>query len=195
LNSADQVIGLPKSWVRGTDKNITIVAKAYSNGFPENPDNADNQARDMLYVMLQTLLIDRYKMNFHYEDRLVDAPTLTASKPKLTKADPSGRTGCKRLDQQQQGLATIVKLACTSMSMAQFAEQMQALDPGILYPVHDETGIDGAWDFIVTYDLRANFRPMRPGPATAQSNSAVAQPEDPSGSLSHFSMLFRSGSD
>jgi uncharacterized protein (TIGR03435 family) len=184
-NSYEQIVGLPKSFSGSVAKNITIVAKAPDNWFPENAANANNQARDILYAMLRTLLIDRYQMKFHYEDRPVDALTLTANKPKLMKADPAGRTGCKRVDQQQQGRALIVKLACTNITMAQFAEQMQGLDTGMIYPVHDETGIDGAWDFTLTYDALsrlANFRVGPPSPAA--SDSPTPQAEDPSGSVS-----------
>jgi uncharacterized protein (TIGR03435 family) len=45
--------------------------------------------------MLKTLLIDRFKLKAHFEERPVNAYTLVAAKPKLKKADPSGRTGCR----------------------------------------------------------------------------------------------------
>ena len=106
----------------------------------------------MLYAMLRSLLIDRYKMKFHWEDRPVDSLTITANKPKLTKADPANRTGCTRESQQQQGRALVVKLVCRNMTMEQFVEQMPALDTGILYPVQDGTGLEGAWDFTLNYD-------------------------------------------
>jgi uncharacterized protein (TIGR03435 family) len=44
--------------------------------------------------MLRALLVDRFKMAVHYEDRPVDVYTLVAAKPKFRKADPSNRTGC-----------------------------------------------------------------------------------------------------
>jgi len=69
--------------------------------------------------------------------------------------------------------------------MAQFAEQMQGLESNILYPVHDETNIDGAWDFTLTYDALASLAVLRVGPPpAAPSDSATAQAEDPSGSVS-----------
>ena len=102
--------------------------------------------------MPRSLLIDRYKMTFRFEDRPVDALTLTANKPKLTKADPANRTACKRESQQQQGRALIVKLACRNITMQQFGEQMPSFDTGIWYPVEDATGLEGAWDFTLTFD-------------------------------------------
>jgi hypothetical protein len=45
--------------------------------------------------MLRNRLIDRFKIAVHMEDRPLNAYTLTAVNPKLAKADPTGRTGCK----------------------------------------------------------------------------------------------------
>ena len=45
--------------------------------------------------MLRNLLVDRFKMVTHYEDRLVDVYTLVGAKPKLKKADASTRTECR----------------------------------------------------------------------------------------------------
>ena len=136
----------------------------------------------MLNAMLRTLLIDRYKMTVHFEDRPMDALTLTANKPKLTKADPANRTGCQRESQEQQARALIVRLVCRNMTMAQFAEQMPALDTGIWYPVQDSTGLDGAWDFTLNFDAMARFGTFAIGSATPGASTAEAA--DPSGLLS-----------
>jgi uncharacterized protein (TIGR03435 family) len=46
-------------------------------------------------MMLRSLLIDRFRMKTHYEDRPVKAYALSADKPKLAKADPGNRTTCR----------------------------------------------------------------------------------------------------
>lgn len=191
LPSFEQIVGLPKSFSGSVAKNVSIVAKAPEGWFPEAPGIANAQARDMLNAMLRSLLIDRYKMAFHFEDRPVDALTLTANKPKLTKADPANRTGCKRESQQQQGRALIVKLVCRNMTMQQFAEQMPALDFGIWYPVQDSTGLEGAWDFTLNYDAQARLMAMvasRPGAPVADgapmTDGAPGEASDPSGAVS-----------
>jgi uncharacterized protein (TIGR03435 family) len=179
----EQPAGVPK-WLgsNSTASNISIVAKAPAGISPDPQNNA--QARDTLNAMLRALLVDRYKLATHYEDRPMDADTLVAAKPKLTTADPANRTGCTRQNQQQQrGMALQVRLVCQNMTMAQFAEQIQAYDTDIHYPVLDGTGIDGAWDFTLNYDALANLAARRPlgGGAAAGPNGEAS---DPSGSIS-----------
>jgi uncharacterized protein (TIGR03435 family) len=142
--------------------------------------------------MLRALLTDRYKMTVHYEDRPMDAYTLVATKPKLTKADPANRTACKRQNQQEQGRVLPVHLVCQNMTMAQFAEQVQSYDSGILYPALDGTGIDGAWDFALDYDAMASLYQRFPlvnrGAATPDGEAS-----DPSGSVSFIDSLKQLG--
>jgi uncharacterized protein (TIGR03435 family) len=94
--------------------------------------------------MVRALLMERYQMKVHYEDRPEDAYTLVAGKPKMAKADPAG-TGCVRQSQQSQGRALLVRLVCHNMTMAEFAEQLDGLDSQFRFPVLDETGLEGAW--------------------------------------------------
>ena len=157
------------------------MAKAPEGWFPEVPAIANAQARDVLYGMLRSLLIDRYKMQFRFEERPVDALTLTATKPKLTKADPVNRTGCKRESQQQQGRALIVELACRNITIQQFAEQMPSFDSGIWYPVEDASGLEGAWDFTLKFDAFSRLGNLFVQPA---NDRTIDQASDPSGSVS-----------
>jgi uncharacterized protein (TIGR03435 family) len=157
LGINEQPAGAPK-WLADlntTKYNISIVAKAPAGVAPD-PQHSQ-QARDILNTMLRSLLIDRYQMAVHYEDRPMDAYTLVAAKPKLTKADPANRTGCTRQNQPMQGRVLPVRLVCQNTTMAQFAEQIPAYDFDIYHPVLDDTGIDGAWDFTVTYDAMARY--------------------------------------
>jgi uncharacterized protein (TIGR03435 family) len=119
-------------------------------------------------------------MTLHFEDRPMNAYTLVAVKPKLTKADPANRTGCARQNLPAEKLA---RLVCRNMTMAQFAEQIQAYDSDIFYPVADGTGLDGVWDFTIQYDPLANLNARFPqfGGAAAAPNGEAS---DPTGSLS-----------
>ncbi len=184
----EQPLGIPKWLSDGTSTahNISIDAKAPANLAVEPQNNA--QARDLLTSMLRALLKDRYKLAVHYEDRAMDAFTLVAAKPKLTKADSSNRTGCTRQTPAAAGGAIAggaglqIKLVCQNMTMAQFAEQLQAYDTQIYYPVLDGTGLDGAWDFTLSYDAMAGINARFPLGRPAANPDG--QPSEPSGAVS-----------
>ncbi len=86
----------------------------------------------------------------------MDAYTLVAVKPKMKAADPLNRSGCKcgpgatPID-LTAGPPTLV-ITCQNVTMAQFAERLQSIAPIYLrYPVLDGSGIQGAWDFTLTF--------------------------------------------
>src|SRR4029077_12243616 len=85
--NSDDLIVLPK-WTESAKFNLVAKIAAEPGAPPQFDD-------DDLRAMLRALLIDRFKMKVHMEDRSVPAYTLTAVKPKLQKADPANRTGCK----------------------------------------------------------------------------------------------------
>jgi uncharacterized protein (TIGR03435 family) len=153
LVSNDDIIDPPK-WLSST--NFDIIAKAPSEVSPV----IGNAALQDLGPMLQALLIDRFKMKAHFEDRQVNAYTLVAAKPKLKKADPNTRTSCKTANARPAAQATPFggiglparTVTCQNMTMAQFADQLQILAQNYVhYPVTDSTGLEGAWDFSFTY--------------------------------------------
>lgn len=104
-------------------------------------------------AMLRNLLTTRFQIVSHYEDRVEDAYALVADKPKLKKADPLSRTGCRENDGAGfiAGIPSVVK--CQNVTMAQFAESLGNVGerPGTRRPVVDATGLDGAWDITLKY--------------------------------------------
>jgi uncharacterized protein (TIGR03435 family) len=114
-------------------------------------------ANDKKYqAMMRNLLIDRFKLAYHFEERAVDAYELVAEKPKLKKPDPSGRTGCKLNDGAGFVVGIPNTVACQNVTLAQFAEELGNVGdvytrPGARRPVADATGIEGTWDLTVTY--------------------------------------------
>ena len=152
LGPGEEIAGAPK-WMNSAK--YDLVAKTYAaTGGSVNAPPIDI---DDLRTMLQKLLVDRLKMVTHYEDRPQIAYTLVAGKPKLKKADPLGRTGCKvgpapiRKDSTKEGPPQFLA-TCQNMTMAQFAEQLPNI--GQLYihnPVIDASGIEGAWDFTLSF--------------------------------------------
>src|SRR5262245_54128884 len=150
-NPNEQLIGAPK-WLDSA--NFDIIAKLPSNLAPANGATVPLQE---LGPALQALLIDRFKMKVHVEDRSVDAYTLVAGKPKLKKADPSTRTGCKAantatiLINSSGGLPSRT-FTCQNITMVQFVDQIQIIAGSyISHPVVDATGLEGAWDFTLSF--------------------------------------------
>ena len=121
-----------------------------------------------LAPMLKALLIDRFKMKAHFEDRPVNAYTLVAAKPKLKKADPSERAGCK----QDPGAvpATITTpmnaFTCTNTTMAELVKNMPIwANAYVDHPVIDTSGLQGGWDFTLMWTPRGALPQAQPGQA------------------------------
>ena len=159
LNLDDEIPGAPK-WLDSAL--FYITAKVSRSQIPEN----GGPSLQELAPELQTLLKDRFKMEVHFEDRLVPAYSLVVTKPKLKNADPSIRARCTNTAQgvpvaTPNGLMTAARLVtCQNMTMSQLAEQVQILAPThIRYPVVDATGLDGGWDFSFTFHPPIN-RPI-----------------------------------
>lgn len=202
VNDDELLAGAPK-WM--DEERFDITAKAPSAWVGPTPASgapaaeASNQTVDVdtLLLMLRALMVDRFKMAVHYEDRPVTAYILTASKPKLKKADPGGRTNWKEgppagaKDPRDANPALSRLVTCQNMTMAKFAELLPDIAPGYLRtPVQDATGLDGAWDFTL------NFSPAgvlqggggRGGDA-GQAAGAPAAAADPSGAVSLFDAM------
>jgi uncharacterized protein (TIGR03435 family) len=159
-----------------------IVAKA------PNVLAADGDADiDSLLTMLKTLLTERFGLTAHYEDRPMPAYVMTAPKPKLKPADPASRSGC------HEGLPTLVKvdprganpvlgrlLTCTNISMGYLAENLRFLASGYVHSdVLDSTGLEGGWDFTLSFSKLAQFRGPVPVPGAESApdpNGAIPLP-------------------
>jgi uncharacterized protein (TIGR03435 family) len=149
-NANLQIIGAPK-WL--DTASFDIIAKLPPELAPANGTTVPLQE---LGPALQALLIDRFKMKVHFEDRSVDAYTLVAVKPKLKRADPSTRTGCKAAANTSVVFSlssgTSRPFTCQNITMAQFTDQLQTIASSYLaHPVVDATGLEGAWDFTLSF--------------------------------------------
>jgi len=179
----DLLVG-PK-WMESA--NFDVIAKVSTEG----PANAPQIDFDDLRAMLRALLIERFKMKIHMEERPVPAYTLSAAKPKLQKADPLNRMGCKEgpgPDGKDPRIANPILsrlLTCQNMTMARFAEMLPGLANGYVHTaVLDATGLEGAYDFTLSFSavglLQGGGGGGRGGDAPPQAGSA----SDPNGALS-----------
>ena len=87
VTSYEQMQGLP-DWTN--TQRFDIMAQAPSEGPPTA--GIDNE---WLAPMLRSLLVSRFKIAYHTEERPVTGYTLMAAKPKMKKADPESRTFCR----------------------------------------------------------------------------------------------------
>jgi uncharacterized protein (TIGR03435 family) len=132
-------------------------------------------------VMLQNLIVQKFKFTFHREDQPMPVFALTVGKrtPKLKDADPSNRSACKRTPGDG-----IVTYACQNTTMAQLAEKVRSAATGyITHPVVDLTGLNGAYDFAITWT---------PSQLIAGAGRGGADPtvaSTPSGGLTFFEAI------
>jgi uncharacterized protein (TIGR03435 family) len=158
----DKVIGGPKyldsdkyDIVAKAPASVTTVGATNTNVGPPPVDI------DALRLMLRALLIQRFKLTTHTEDRPADAYTLVAAKPKMKKADPANRTGYKEgpgadgKDPRKDTPALQRLVTFQNTSMAQLAVMLPNVAPGYFQnastTVIDATGVEGAYDFTLSF--------------------------------------------
>jgi uncharacterized protein (TIGR03435 family) len=186
LNAQANLHGLIR-WIWGRGDSLIAGMPAFADD-----DSWDIQATasdatvdsDTQNLMLTNLLMTRFKLAFHMEERPVMANTLVAVKPKMKRADPASRTGCK------EGTATPAKddprdanpmlgrlITCTNTSMAQFAYLLfHGMAAGYVgSPVADATGLEGGWDFTLSFSAPALVKGV--DAATSEPNGAVSLPD------------------
>jgi uncharacterized protein (TIGR03435 family) len=189
LNGEELLSGAPR-WLNSA--RFDIIAKASTSGPGPQVDF------DSLRLMLRALLAERFRLATHTEDRPVNAYTLMAAKPKLKKADPSNRTGCKEgpgtdaKDPRDANPILSRLITCQNMTMSEFAARLQGLAPGYIHtPVVDATEIDGAWDFSLSFSPVGLLQSGRGGDGGragdgSQAAAGAGTPSDPNGALSLF---------
>ena len=114
-------------------------------------------------VMLQNLLIERFKMKVHFEDRpITRVYAWSAAKPKLKKADPSERTkwvegpGSDGKDPRTAPPILGRLVTVTKHDHGAVGRSPQGIAPGYLSSqVEDGTELAGAYDFT------PEFQPQR----------------------------------
>ena len=195
----DMVVGTPK-WM-DTDR-FDIIAKTSSEVVPAAPNGQMMDVDiDAVFQMVRALLVDRFKLVTHTEERPVSAYTLIAVKPKMKKADPNSRTLFKEgpptlsaKDARVSNPALSRLVTVQNMTMAQFADKLRSIAPGYIHsPVLDATGLEGSWDFTLSFSpagFMGGGRGGRGGDGPAgnapppPAAGAVPEASDPDGGMS-----------
>jgi uncharacterized protein (TIGR03435 family) len=175
-NPSDDFIAGP-SWLSTRRFDVTTSADMRGNALVD-PD---------LPAILRQLMVERFGIKFHTEDRLVNAYALIAKTPKMAKADPSRRSRCVSTasaagsDRKNQ-LPFERLMTCQNVTMAEFAELLPSLAPAVRTSVADMTGITGRWDFAVRFS-------QSPGVQGTSGGSGTAVASDPTGIVSIFEAI------
>lgn len=194
----DDVLVAPK-WI-DSDK-IDIHAKVAAGDLGNSTMGRSNSMNpDDFRPMIRSLLIDRFEIRYHMEDRPIDAYTLVADHPRLTRADPTEYTGCGTnpgsdgKDPRLGNPALDSIQTCVNVTMDQFAGQLHRIAPDyFFYPVVDATGMKGAWDFTLVWSSAHLAQGGGPGPGPKGGDSAPgsegASASDPNGAISFFDAI------
>jgi uncharacterized protein (TIGR03435 family) len=181
-NNNDQIVGLP-NWVDTV--RVSITAKA-----PEESVTGSFIDPETLAPMVRALLVERFGLAYHSEQRLVSAYSLVAAKPKLKKADPNSRISCRIVPPSPNTPPNSQVLKCQNATMALFAERLLNLAPGLNSPVEDATGLEGGWDFTLAFSPLPPMLLNRPAPGgdPGQGQSAPVA-TDPTGGYTIFESI------
>jgi uncharacterized protein (TIGR03435 family) len=190
----DETLAAAPKWME-TDR-YDIVAKA----------DADGPQFDIetLWPMLRALLVERFKLAVHTEERPATAYTLIAVKPKMKKADPTSRTKYKEgpgpdgKDPRDKNPILSRLVTFQNMTMAQFAEKLKTIASGYIHtPVLDATELEGGYDFTLSFSAvgltrmpggagRGGPGPGGPPPGFLLPGDPSAAASDPNGAVTLF---------
>ncbi len=144
---AEKVVGGP-SWL-AIDR-FDITAKAPANTPPE-----------IVRLMLQNLLAERFALKTHSGTAPLSAYVLSAGKgkPKLRETQDPSDTGCHdRTPTAPSAAPPNLAFFCRNQTMQQLAADLRVLAPEyIALPVVDQTALQGSYDFEMTWTHRYNL--------------------------------------
>ncbi len=140
------------------DKVWDISAKLPAPDTPQMPSKGPPVDFDQVRLMLRSLLVERFGLKSHIEDRPGNAYTLQAGTPKLKQADPVNRASCTdrvapgEKDPRTANPMVTQYMHCTNVTIDQFARELQGYSGYIIKtPVLNATGIQGRYDLTLSF--------------------------------------------
>jgi uncharacterized protein (TIGR03435 family) len=167
-------------WLETT--RFDLVARAFATTNPANNAQLDE---DRVRLMLRSLIVERFQMKFHMEDRPMPAYNLLADGPKMAKADSNVRTRC--FEGAPPGSPAAARpqpftrqVTCQNISMDQFGQLLPSIAGGYTRArAIDMTGLQGGYDFTINFSTIGQVQ----GPAPDGANGGTGVPLDPTGAL------------
>jgi len=192
MNVADDtVLGLPKS---ADTQRWDIIAKLPTTGEGAAITTNGRQLPPPLSValeMMRGMLVDRFEMKTHTENREVTVYALTVenNKEKMEQASDSERMGCTQDVNTPKSSTTIqVKMSCKNTSMDELAQDVQNWAGAYIdHPVVDATGLQGGWDFVLAWTPKVLLQPPPSNP-NASANT-MSEASTPNGGISVFDAI------
>jgi uncharacterized protein (TIGR03435 family) len=164
--AADMVTGLPKS-ADTQSWDITAKVPMTGEGAPTMVGGKPQPPPfSVALEMLSGLLLDRFELKTHTENREVTVYALTAiGKSKLTRAEESERSGCKPDANAAKPFPNVQMMGCKNTSAGELAQLLQrSAGAYIDHPIVDATGLEGGWDFAVGWTPKAQLQAKAPNP-------------------------------
>jgi len=163
---------------------IDVTARAFADTNPANNAQADE---DFARLMLRSLLIEKFQIKWHMEDRPLTGFTIVADSPKMAKGDPAKRTRC--FEGLPPGSPAAAKppqfprlVTCENVSMQQFGQLLPQIAGGYTrVTALDKTGLPGGFDFTLNFSPIEQVLGSRPEAGAANAGGAAL---DPTGALS-----------
>jgi uncharacterized protein (TIGR03435 family) len=183
--NSDELVNVP-TWA--DSERFDITAKAQSADPAAPPIDIFSAG-----PLIRSLLVERFGLKYHEEQRPLPAYSLVAAKPKMKKADPDSRTWCRSPNAPAGAPPGTMVLNCQNTTMAEFAERLQNASPELNWPVLDATGLEGGWDLTLTY-TRSFPAMMAMGPGRGGGESGgpggdLPSASDPTGGITLFQAI------
>lgn len=141
-----------------------------SEKFDITANVAKRTSKEQSDVMLQNLLVERFKLSFHKitKDGPVYDLTVASGGPKLAPAATGGRRGVQSA-RLSNGL---VRRTCRSCAIAELIRAVQGFDAARLAPdrLVDKTGLTGRYQFTLEY-LQSSVNTLKLSAIQSQAHS------------------------
>ncbi|MEI9973082.1 MAG: TIGR03435 family protein [Ignavibacteriota bacterium] len=182
--AADTVLGLPK-FAESTRWEIIAKVPATGEGAPNVVRGRPQPPPLSIGLeMLHGLLLDRFELKYHKENREVTVYALVvgSGKPKLTQAEESERTGCRPDANAPKPVPNMgPMIGCKNTTMAELAQTLaRNANAYIDHPIVDATGLQGGWNFAIGWTPRGMIQAAA-SPSPNQPAGALAAASDPNG--------------